>query len=108
MAHPRHRAEGPGRPQRAQPPDLGQRPRLPVPRARQRTPALVSGAAVPPPLQVTTTVESWPIAGEFSIARGTKREANVVVAHVSDGIVSGRGECVPYARYGETVDSVTA
>ncbi len=34
------RAEGPVRPRRAQPPDLRQRPRLPVPRPRQRTAAL--------------------------------------------------------------------
>lgn len=51
-------------------------------------------------------VETWPIAGEFVIARGAKREAIVVVVHVSDGIVVGRGECVPYARYDETVESV--
>ena len=57
-------------------------------------------------LSITATVETWPIAGAFVIARGAKREATVVVAHVSDGTVSGRGECVPYARYGETVDSV--
>ena len=57
-------------------------------------------------LSITATVETWPIAGAFVIARGAKREATVVVAHVSDGTVAGRGECVPYARYGETVDSV--
>jgi L-alanine-DL-glutamate epimerase-like enolase superfamily enzyme len=51
-------------------------------------------------------VETWPIAGTFTIARGSKREAQVVVATIADGRVSGRGECVPYARYGETVDSV--
>jgi L-Ala-D/L-Glu epimerase len=57
-------------------------------------------------LSITATVETWPIAGTFTIARGAKREATAVVAHVSDGAVTGRGECVPYARYGETVDSV--
>src|SRR5262245_13489606 len=50
--------------------------------------------------------ESWPIAGSFAIARGTKREAVVVIARVGDGRIAGRGECVPYARYGETIDSV--
>lgn len=59
-----------------------------------------------PNLTVTATVESWPIAGEFTISRGAKREATVVVARVSDGQVAGRGECVPYARYGETVAAV--
>jgi L-alanine-DL-glutamate epimerase-like enolase superfamily enzyme len=57
-------------------------------------------------LTVETAVETWPIAGVFAISRGAKREAAVVVAHVGDGAITGRGECVPYARYGETVDSV--
>lgn len=59
-----------------------------------------------PGLTIEVSVETWPIAGEFTIARGAKREATVVVARVSDGKVSGRGECVPYARYGETVAGV--
>ncbi len=59
-------------------------------------------------LRIEVTVEAWPIAGEFAIARGAKREAAVVVAQVGDDIAVGRGECVPYARYGETVESVRA
>jgi L-Ala-D/L-Glu epimerase len=59
-------------------------------------------------LTVDVAVETWPIAGAFVIARGAKREAAVVVARVSDGDYAGRGECVPYARYGETVESVCA
>jgi L-alanine-DL-glutamate epimerase-like enolase superfamily enzyme len=51
-------------------------------------------------------VESWPIRGSFRIARGAKTEAEVVVAEIADGDVRGRGECVPYARYGETLESV--
>src|SRR5437763_1078599 len=57
-------------------------------------------------LTIDAAVESWPIAGAFVIARGAKREATVVVAQVSDGTITGRGECVPYARYGETVGGV--
>jgi L-alanine-DL-glutamate epimerase-like enolase superfamily enzyme len=57
-------------------------------------------------LHIETVVETWPIAGEFVISRGAKREATVVVAQVGDGAVTGRGECVPYARYGETVEGV--
>src|SRR6478609_9262713 len=53
-------------------------------------------------------VERWPIAGSFTISRGAKTEAVVVVAELSDGSHHGRGECVPYARYGETVERVTA
>jgi L-Ala-D/L-Glu epimerase len=59
-----------------------------------------------PKLAIEAAVESWPIAGSFVISRGAKREATVVVAQVSDGKVVGRGECVPYARYGETVEGV--
>ncbi|MEZ5818123.1 MAG: N-acetyl-D-Glu racemase DgcA [Hyphomicrobiaceae bacterium] len=52
--------------------------------------------------------EPFPVAGTFTISRGARREAVVVVATVElDGSV-GRGECVPYARYGETVDGVIA
>ncbi len=50
--------------------------------------------------------ESWPIAGKFRISRGSKTEARVVVAEVRDGEALGRGECVPYARYDETVEGV--
>ncbi len=53
-------------------------------------------------------VESYPIAGRFVIARGAKTEAHVVVATIRDGTACGRGECVPYARYGETVEGVVA
>lgn len=61
-----------------------------------------------PPLNLTLTVERWPILGSFAISRGAKTEAAVVVAELSDGSVRGRGECVPYARYGETIEGVTA
>jgi L-alanine-DL-glutamate epimerase-like enolase superfamily enzyme len=60
------------------------------------------------PLSLTVRTERWPIAGSFTIARGAKTEAAVVVAEISDGRATGRGECVPYGRYGETVESVTA
>jgi L-alanine-DL-glutamate epimerase-like enolase superfamily enzyme len=60
------------------------------------------------PLTLAYTVERWPIAGAFTISRGAKTEAVVVVAELSDGRNRGRGECVPYARYGESVASVSA
>lgn len=53
-------------------------------------------------------VERWPIAGTFTISRGSKTEAVIVVCTLSDGVRSGRGECVPYARYGESIESVCA
>lgn len=52
--------------------------------------------------------EIWPLARRFAISRGARTEARVVVATLTDGPHRGRGECVPYARYGETVDSVVA
>lgn len=61
-----------------------------------------------PRRRLTITVEHFPIAGAFVIARGAKTEAVVVVAAISESGVTGRGECVPYARYGESVESVTA
>ncbi len=62
---------------------------------------------IPSPLTLKVAIERWPIAGSFTISRGAKTEAIVVVAEVSDGKARGRGECVPYARYGESVDTVT-
>jgi L-alanine-DL-glutamate epimerase-like enolase superfamily enzyme len=53
-------------------------------------------------------IEHWPIAGGFTISRGTKTEAVVVVAEISRGGHTGRGECVPYPRYGETPEGVLA
>lgn len=55
---------------------------------------------------LSVAMESWPIRGVFRISRGARTEAQVVVATIRDGDAVGRGECVPYARYGESVDSV--
>ncbi len=57
--------------------------------------------------------ERYPIRGAFTISRGSKKEAVVVVAELSATIAGGHeirglGECVPYGRYGETVDGVAA
>jgi L-alanine-DL-glutamate epimerase-like enolase superfamily enzyme len=60
-------------------------------------------------LTLKVAAERWPIREAFTISRSSKREAAVVVASLSDGTHTGHGECVPYARYGETVeDAVTA
>jgi L-alanine-DL-glutamate epimerase-like enolase superfamily enzyme len=60
------------------------------------------------PLRLTLRAEAWPIAGAFVIARGAKTEAQVVTAELGDGVHRGRGEAVPYPRYGETIDGVMA
>jgi L-alanine-DL-glutamate epimerase-like enolase superfamily enzyme len=61
-----------------------------------------------PALTLSVKIERWPIAGRFTISRGAKTEAAVVVATVADGKFAGRGECVPYPRYGESVKGVLA
>jgi L-alanine-DL-glutamate epimerase-like enolase superfamily enzyme len=58
--------------------------------------------------RLSVTVEQFPIAGSFVISRGAKTQASVVVATLESGGVRGRGECVPYARYGESVEGVLA
>jgi len=58
--------------------------------------------------KLTVARESWPIRGTFTISRGSRREVNVVVAEIRDLPHTGRGECVPYARYGESIVSVCA
>jgi L-alanine-DL-glutamate epimerase-like enolase superfamily enzyme len=59
-------------------------------------------------LRLEIGIERWPIRGAFTIARGAKSEAVVVVTTLTDADHMGRGECVPYGRYGESVESVTA
>ncbi|WP_433849520.1 N-acetyl-D-Glu racemase DgcA [Brucella pseudogrignonensis] len=51
--------------------------------------------------------ERYPIAGKFTISRGSKTEALVIVCEISHNGKLGRGECVPYARYGESIASVS-
>jgi len=54
---------------------------------------------------LSARIERWPIAGSFAISRGAKTEAVTVVAEVARGGLIGRGECVPYPRYGETAEA---
>src|SRR6478672_10478650 len=53
-------------------------------------------------------IERFPIAGRFTISRGAKTEAVTVVAEVSQNGLIGRGECVPYPRYGDTPEATLA
>lgn len=57
---------------------------------------------------IQAAIEHWPIAGAFVIARGAKTAATVVVVTVRATGFEGRGECAPYARYGETPEQVCA
>ncbi|REL39211.1 dipeptide epimerase [Rhodohalobacter sp. SW132] len=57
--------------------------------------------------QVNVWTDSFPLAEVFTIARGSRTHAEVLTAEITaDGII-GRGECVPYSRYDETLQSVT-
>ena len=78
---------------------------------RRRSPlerASPAAVILAPCMELSVRIERWPLAGAFTISRGTKTEAVVVVAELSDGTHRGRGESVPYARYGETPDGVVA
>ena len=55
--------------------------------------------------RLIVNIAHWPISGSFTISRGAKTEAVAVVAEVSQDGHTGRGECVPYARYGETPEA---
>jgi L-Ala-D/L-Glu epimerase / N-acetyl-D-glutamate racemase len=81
----------------------------PQPRRRRCAGQKVT-SRLPSILHITLKVEAerWPIAGSFTISRGAKTEALVVVVELGDGAVTGRGECVPYGRYGESIETVTA
>jgi L-alanine-DL-glutamate epimerase-like enolase superfamily enzyme len=57
---------------------------------------------------LSARIERWPIKGAFAISRGAKTEAVTVVAEIGRAGQTGRGECVPYARYGETPEATLA
>ncbi|WP_300032444.1 N-acetyl-D-Glu racemase DgcA [uncultured Roseobacter sp.] len=59
-------------------------------------------------MQIEVTRDVFRLAQVFTISRGSRTEAKVLTVRISDGGVTGVGECVPYARYDETLDSVTA
>ncbi len=58
-------------------------------------------------MKLTVIADTFQLAQVFTIARGSRTEAKVLTVTVTDGDHSGWGECVPYARYGETLESVT-
>jgi L-alanine-DL-glutamate epimerase-like enolase superfamily enzyme len=59
-------------------------------------------------IRLSAAIERFPIAGNFTIARGSKTEAVVVAVRLEQDGHVGRGECVPYARYSETPQSTLA
>ncbi|KIC40168.1 mandelate racemase [Ruegeria sp. ANG-R] len=59
-------------------------------------------------MQIEVSRDVFRLAQVFTISRGSRTEANVLTARISDGAHHGWGECVPYARYDETLASVEA
>ena len=59
-------------------------------------------------MRIEVTRDVFRLAQVFTISRGSRTQADVLTVSVTIGGVRGWGECVPYARYGETLDSVTA
>ena len=55
-------------------------------------------------MKLTVRRESWPLAKTFSISRGQKHNADVVICSLIENDIGGRGEGVPYPRYGESVE----
>ncbi len=61
-----------------------------------------------PAVELKLERQSWPMRGVFTISRGSRTEQEVLLVELNDGQHRGRGECVPYKRYGESFESVTA
>lgn len=58
--------------------------------------------------RLTISVERFDLAAPFVISRGAKSVAEVVMVTLEEGLFRGRGECVPYGRFGESVEGVVA
>jgi L-alanine-DL-glutamate epimerase-like enolase superfamily enzyme len=57
---------------------------------------------------IEVTRDVFRLAQVFTISRGSRTEAKVLTVRVTRDGVTGWGECVPYARYDETLESVEA
>ncbi|SHO57426.1 N-acetyl-D-Glu racemase DgcA [Vibrio quintilis] len=57
-------------------------------------------------MNISLYTKSWPIRGSFTISRGSKTSADTIIVEIEKDGVTGRGECVPYARYQESIESV--
>ncbi len=58
-------------------------------------------------MKLSYEYQTYLLRQSFSISRGSRTHASVVEVRVTQNGVTGRGECVPYARYGENPESVT-
>ncbi len=58
-------------------------------------------------MQIEVSCDVFRLAQVFTISRGSRTEARVLTVRITEDAHQGWGECVPYARYGETLESVT-
>src|ERR1700743_3087896 len=56
--------------------------------------------------QLSVQHQAWPLSAPFRISRGVKTIADTVVVEIAQDAARGRGEGIPYPRYGESVESV--
>ncbi len=54
--------------------------------------------------RLSARAETWPTVKPFTISRGTVNSAEVIVVEITDGTTRGRGECLPYPRYDESIE----
>ncbi len=59
-------------------------------------------------IEITVQHDVFKLAQVFTISRGSRTQADVLTVTLHQGGHVGRGECVPYARYSETMESVEA
>ena len=57
---------------------------------------------------ISIRAESWPLRQQFTIARGSKIAADIICVEMAENGQIGRGEAVPYGRYGESIETVSA
>lgn len=59
-----------------------------------------------PSIALAVSRDTFALDGVFTISRGSRTHADVITVSLSSEGKTGCGECVPYARYGESLDSV--
>ena len=59
-------------------------------------------------MSLRVTTDSLALREAFTISRGSRTHAEVLRVEITRDGITGQGECVPYARYGETMDGVRA
>ena len=58
-------------------------------------------------MRINLTNHTFPLKKVFTISRGSRTEAEVLTVSIERDGFLGKGECVPYKRYNETIESVS-